>query len=199
MKFRSGVIASSTLALALVLTGCATSEMSGMNHEGTATPSEAAVDGTFNAADEMFVTEMIPHHEQALEMAEMVLAKDGVDERVIAIAERIKEAQQPEIDLMNSWLEAWGLDMGMGDMEGMDHGSGGMMSDEDMAALEAASGADASSLFLEQMIMHHTGAIDMAQQELDNGENVDALKLAQNISDSQTAEIAEMEQLLTEL
>ena len=199
MKFRSGVIASSTLALALVLTGCATSEMSGMNHEGTATPSEAAVDGTFNAADEMFVTEMIPHHEQALEMAEMVLAKDGVDERVIAIAERIKEAQQPEIDLMNSWLEAWGLDMGMGDMEGMDHGSGGMMSDEDMAALEAASGADASSLFLEQMIMHHTGAIDMAQQELDNGENADALKLAQNISDSQTAEIAEMEQLLTEL
>jgi len=199
MKFRSGVIASSTLALALVLTGCATSEMSGMNHEGTATPSEAAVDGTFNAADEMFVTEMIPHHEQALEMAEMVLAKDGVDERVIAIAERIKEAQQPEIDLMNSWLEAWGLDMGMGDMEGMDHGSGGMMSDEDMAALEAASGADASSLFLEQMIMHHTGAIDMAQQELDNGENADALKLAQNISDSQTAEIAEMEQLLSEL
>lgn len=199
MKFRSGVFASSTLVLALVLTGCANADMGGMNHEGTAAPSDEAVDLRFNAADEMFVTEMIPHHQQALEMAEMVLAKDGVDERVLELAGRIKEAQQPEIDLMNSWLEAWGLDMGMGDMEGMDHGSGGMMSDEDMAALEAASGADASSLFLEQMIMHHTGAIDMAQQELDNGENADALKLAQNISDSQTAEIAEMEQLLSEL
>lgn len=198
MKFRSGVIASSTLALALVLTGCATSEMSGMNHEGTATlRGRGGRHVQCGRRDVRHGND--PHHEQALEMAEMVLAKDGVDERVIAIAERIKEAQQPEIDLMNSWLEAWGLDMGMGDMEGMDHGSGGMMSDEDMAALEAASGADASSLFLEQMIMHHTGAIDMAQQELDNGENVDALKLAQNISDSQTAEIAEMEQLLTEL
>lgn len=199
MKFRSGVIASSTLALALVLTGCANSDMGGMNHDGSAAPSEVAVDTSFNAADEMFVTGMIPHHQQALEMAEMVLAKDGVDERIVQLAERIKGAQQPEIDLMNSWLEAWGLEAGMGDMEGMDHGSGGMMSDDDMAALEASSGADASSLFLEQMIMHHTGAIDMAQMELNDGVNADALELAQDISDAQTSEIAEMQQLLTEL
>lgn len=199
MKFHSVVIASSTLALALVLTGCASVEMGGMNHDGSAAPSEGAADATFNAADEMFVTGMIPHHQQALAMAEMVLAKDGVDERVIELAERIKQAQQPEIDLMNSWLEAWGVELGMGDMDGMDHGGDGMMSAEDMAALEAASGEEASSLFLEQMIVHHTGAIDMAQQELDNGENADALELAQNIADSQSAEIAEMQQLLTEL
>lgn len=199
MKLRSGVIASSTLALALVLTGCANADMGGMNHEGSATPTEAAVDGSFNAADEMFVTGMIPHHQQALEMAEMVLAKDGVDERVIELAERIKAAQQPEIDLMSSWLEAWGIESGMGDMEGIDHGSGGMMSDDDMAALEGAPGPEASSLFLDQMIVHHTGAIDMAQLELNDGVNADALELAQKIIDTQTSEIAEMQQLLTEL
>lgn len=198
MKFRSGVIAS-TFALALVLTGCTTVVMDGMNHGGSPSPSEDAVDSSFNAADEMFVTEMIPHHQQALEMAEMVLAKDGVDARVVQLAERIKEAQQPEIDLMSSWLEAWGMEPPMSDMEGMDHGSGGMMSGDDMTALESAPGAEASSLFLEQMIVHHMGAIDMAQMELNNGINADALELAQSISDAQTSEIAEMQQLLTEL
>ena len=183
MKKSTGAIASLTVALALVLAGCST-------------PVETA---DYNAADETFVTGMIPHHEQALEMAEILLDKDGVDDRVVALAERIKDAQQPEIDLMNSWLEDWGVDSDMGDMPGMDHGDEGMMSDDDMAVLEAASGDDASVLFLEQMIEHHEGAIEMAEQELDNGQNEDAVELAQQIIDAQTAEIAEMQDLLAEL
>jgi uncharacterized protein (DUF305 family) len=182
MKKTTGAIASLTAALTLAIAGCS-----------------AAGDGDFNAADEMFVTGMIPHHEQALEMAEIVLDKDGVDERVVSLAERIQAAQQPEIDLMTSWLEDWGVDPDMGDMPGMDHGDDGMMSDDDMAALEAASGEDASILFLQQMVQHHEGAIEMAQQELDNGSNADALELAQQIIDAQSAEISEMEQLLAEL
>jgi uncharacterized protein (DUF305 family) len=199
MKFRTGAIASVAVALALVLAGCSNAGMSGMDHGGSESPSADSVDIAFNAADEAFVTGMIPHHEQALSMAAMVLDKDGVDPRVLDLAERILAAQQPEIDLMNSWLEAWGVDSDMGDMEGMDHGSNGMMSDDDMAALEAASGAEASTLFLEQMVQHHTGAIEMAQQELDNGENSDALELAQTIIDAQSAEITEMQELLSQL
>jgi uncharacterized protein (DUF305 family) len=182
MKKSTGAIAALTLTLALVLAGCSTA---------------AEID--YNAADETFVTEMIPHHEQALEMSEMLLGKDGVDDRVVALAERIQAAQQPEIALMTSWLEDWGVEPDMGDMPGMDHGDDGMMSDDDMAALEAASGDDASALFLLQMIEHHEGAIAMARQELDNGQNADALELAQQIIDAQTAEIAEMEDLLSAL
>jgi uncharacterized protein (DUF305 family) len=100
---------------------------------------------------------------------------------------------------MNSWLEAWGVDPNLGEMEGMDHSGAGLMSDDDMAALEAATGPEASGLFLEQMVQHHTGAIEMAQQELDNGENPAALDLAQTIIDDQTAEIAEMQELLAQL
>ena len=80
----------------------------------------------------------------------------------------------------------------------MDHG-GGMMSDDDMAALEAATGAEASRLFLEQMTMHHEGAITMAQDEVDNGQNPDAIAMAQTIIDTQTAEIATMQELLGSL
>ena len=83
-------------------------------------------------------------------------------------------------------------------MEGMDHG-GGMMSEDDMAALEAATGAEASRLFLEQMTMHHEGAIEMAQDEVDNGQNPDAVEMAQTIVDTQTAEIAQMQELLAQL
>nr|WP_294178717.1 DUF305 domain-containing protein [uncultured Schumannella sp.] len=199
MKFRTAAIASAALAIALVLAGCSNAGMAGMDDGTGADPSAESVDTTFNAADEMFVTGMIPHHEQALSMAAMVLDKEGVDPRVVAIAERILAAQQPEIDLMNSWLEAWGVDPNLGEMEGMDHSGAGLMSDDDMAALEAATGPEASRLFLEQMVQHHTGAIEMAQQELDNGENPAALDLAQTIIDDQTAEIAEMQELLAQL
>jgi len=196
MKFRSGAVGPIALALTLVLTGCVGVTMDGMDGGAPAVDTE---DPSFNAADETFVTGMIPHHEQALEMAEILLDTDDVDDRVVALAERIQAAQQPEIDLMTSWLEDWGVDPDMGDMPGMDHGDDGMMSDDDMAALEAASGEQASRLFLEQMVEHHLGAIEMAEQELDNGLNADALELAQQIIDAQSAEIAEMQELLAEL
>lgn len=195
-KQRTGALAAIAVAGLLVLAGCTTTtDMNGMDHDASPAPSDAS----FNAADEMFLVGMIPHHEQALEMADLVLAKDGVDERVVELAQRIQAAQQPEIDLMTSWLEDWGLDPDPGGMDGMDHGPDGMMSDQDLAALEAASGPEASELFLTQMIQHHTGAIVMAQQELDNGRDADVLDLAQQIIDAQTAEIAEMEQLLTQV
>ena len=202
MKIRTLALASSVLTIALVLAGCSQAgSMDGMDHGSGADPSPSEASTEFNAADEMFVTMMIPHHEQAVEMADMILAKGGIDDRVVALAERIQAAQGPEIDTMTGWLDTWGVepvDSGMDGMEGMDHGDG-MMSDEDMAALESAEGAEAARLFLEQMIQHHQGAIDMAAAEVSNGINPDALDLAGKIVDDQTAEIAEMEELLTQL
>jgi uncharacterized protein (DUF305 family) len=124
----------------------------------------------------------------------VLLAKDGIDEDVTALAERIKAAQQPEIELMEEWLDEW--DAGM--PGGMDHGDG-MMSETDMDALEDATGDEASALFLEQMIEHHEGAIVMAEGEVEAGENPDTVALAEKIIDDQTAEIEEMTQLLAGL
>ncbi len=196
---RPATIAGVTLAAALALTGCASDAptMPGMDHGDHASSSAEAVDA--NSADVMFAQMMIPHHEQAIEMSDTLLAKSDIDPEVTALAEQIKAAQQPEIEQMEEWLDAWGADMpGMDDMDGMHHGDG-MMSEDDMEALEAATGTEAARLFLEQMIEHHEGAIDMAQDEVDDGQNADAVALANDIIASQTEEIATMRELLAQL
>jgi uncharacterized protein (DUF305 family) len=197
MNNRAAATAAITLTALLALAGCAgTTSSGGMdNMPGMGSSASASPAAHVNDADMQFTMMMIPHHEQAVEMADMVLAKDGIDERVLTLAEQIKAAQGPEIELMESWLDDWGTPMG--DMDGMDHG--GMMSDTDMEALEAATGAEASRLFLEQMIVHHEGAIEMAQDEIDNGQNLDVIALADNIIASQTTEIATMEDILATL
>lgn len=198
MKNRSVATAAITLTALLAFTGCAGTssggDMPGMNHGGSSSSAPASADA--NDADIMFASMMKEHHAQAIEMSDMLLGKEGVDERVVALAEEIKAAQEPEIQKMEQWLEDWGADTS--GMEGMDHGDG-MMSEEDMKALEDATGADAGRLFLEQMIQHHEGAVDMAQEEVDNGQNSDAIALAETIIDAQTSEIATMEEILATL
>ena len=204
MTPRNLTIASAAVAAALLLAGCApttgsgSNPMPGMDH--SASPMSPGDDSTeANMSDQMFVEMMIPHHEQAIEMSDLILGKDGVDPRVLDLAQQIKDAQGPEIEQMNGWLEEWGIPAMSGDgMDGMDHGDG-MMSEQDMAELEAATGNDAARRFLEQMIVHHQGAIDMAESEVENGQHPDVIELAEQIIDGQTAEIATMEQLLTEL
>ena len=90
-----------------------------------------------------------------------------------------------------------------GPMGGMDHGSGGMdmegMSEEDMTALDSSSGAEFDRMFLDMMIPHHQGAVEMAETEIADGSDQDAVEMAREIVESQTAEIQEMQTLLTEL
>lgn len=196
-KFRWTVLTVVPLAVAVSLAGCAYvggGSTPGMGQGGMMSPTSPSAQ--VNAADEMFVIMMIPHHEQAVEMSDTILGKDGIDDQVQALAQQIKDAQAPEIELMQSWLTNWGMSSS-GDMSGMGHGDG-MMSDGDMAALEAADGAEAARLFLEQMIVHHEGAIEMAQTELDQGAYEEVIALAQAILDTQTTEIATMENLLTQ-
>ncbi len=197
------------LTLAFVLTGCsaggaptgsapAASSEATTAPESTGSTSTESTSSEANAADEAFVTGMLPHHEQAIEMSDVVLDKDGVDPRVLDLAQRIKDAQGPEIEQLQTWLDDWGVEAEAG--HGGGHGAhGGMMSEEDMQALEDADGADASRLFLQQMIVHHEGAVEMAETEVAEGQHPEVVALAQQVIDAQAAEIAEMEQLLTEL
>ena len=185
--------------------GCSNDDMSNMPM-GSSSPSQAASSSSataqFNDADVTFAQMMIPHHQQAEEMRDIILAKDGVDPQVVTLAEQIKQAQQPEIDTMTGWLESWGqpVDGGMGGMGGLDDGGdSGMMSDEDMQQLRDADAATGQRQFLEGMMAHHRGAVAMAQDEIDNGSNPDAIKLAETIVETQNEEIATMEKLLQQI
>ena len=147
-----------------------------------------------NERDVAFASNMVPHHEGAVDMADTLLAKEGIPADVQALAKRIKEAQQPEIDQMNGWLKSWGVQSMAG------HGGhtmmiSGMMSDADMKAFEQAQGTEAARLFLEGMIMHHKGAIEMAQVEVDGGQFAESVALARTIIAQQTREISEMDAL----
>lgn len=207
-RTRPLALAVTALATALVLAGCAPAggtdpAMTDHSNHGNHGTSTSATDGErpYNMVDEMFVVMMIPHHQQAVEMSDLVIGKPGVDPRVVAIAEQIKAAQDPEIQTMKGWLEEWGVpydentNQGMG---GMDHGDG-MLSDDEMAALEAADGPEATRLYLEGMIAHHEGAVDMAQPVIDGGQHPDVRALAQEVIDTQTAEIATMNEILATL
>ena len=154
-----------------------------------------------NDADVTFAQEMIPHHRQAVEMA--ALAGDRAsDPEVRQLAEDIEAAQAPEIATMTGWLESWGEDVPADAMDHSDMGHGsedamaGMMSAEDMAELEQAQGAAFDRLFLELMVEHHEGALEMARTQQAQGENPDALALAEKIEADQQAEISEMQRML---
>jgi uncharacterized protein (DUF305 family) len=153
-------------------------------------------DEDFNDADVMFAQGMIPHHAQALEMAQLVQGHDAGEE-VTDLAAQIEAAQDPEIQLMTDWLEDWGEDVPdlAIDHSAMDHGMG-MMNAEQMTALDDATGDEFDRMFLELMIDHHDGAIAMSQTELSEGANEEAKELAQEIIDAQQAEIDHMRELL---
>ena len=189
-----------TLVAALALAACSNDADPGgmpMDHSSASSAGSATAPpaGDFNQADVTFAQMMIPHHQQAIDMSDMILAKDGVHPEVRALAEQIKAAQQPEIDTMNRWLDAWGRrDMDEG---GQHHGSGGgMMTEDDMRQLDKANASTGQRLFLEGMIKHHQGAIATAETELDEGQHPDAKQLAGAIITAQEAEIGTMNQLL---
>ncbi|MCW2134058.1 DUF305 domain-containing protein [Arthrobacter sp. VKM Ac-2550] len=203
---RFTAISATAVATALFLAGCGSDTGSdttegtipGMDHGSmSASPSAASsgVAADHNSADAMFAQMMIPHHEQAVEMSDIILTKDGLDPQIVRLAEGIKAAQGPEIEKMTGWLQAWGEPM---EMSG-DHAMEGMMSPDDLAALETAQGDEAARMFLTQMIAHHEGAIVMAEEEVDNGKNADAVALAEAVVADQSAEIEKMKDLLAGL
>lgn len=207
---RTMTLTALALASALTLTACGTGaqdENAGAEASATATPSTTAtgsaeeVSAEHNDADVMFAQMMIPHHQQAVEMSEMLLAKDDVPAEVAAFAQKVIDAQGPEIERMNAMLTAWGQDpVDTDGMEGMDHGGmSGMMSEEDMTALDQAQGTEAARLYLEQMTAHHKGAVDMAKDEAKDGQNPQAVQLAEQVIADQEAEITEMQQMLDKL
>ena len=163
--------------------------------------STSAAAGSHNTADVTFATDMIPHHTQAVQMADMAL-RSASNAQVKALATAIKAAQDPEITQMSGWLRGWKqpVPAPMSGMSGtgMGHGTG-MMSDADMAKLGRTSGAAFNRLWVQMMITHHQGAITMARTELTQGQNTGAKTLARSIVTSQSAQVTQLHALLTAL
>jgi uncharacterized protein (DUF305 family) len=176
-----------TAALVLALAGCMGVGMPG----GAPGPDSPTTGVDFNTSDVHFNMMMIPHHEQAIEMSEIILAADGITPDVAELAVRIAEAQAPEIEQMSAWLEARGYPTPPGGMPGH-----GMMSDDDLDRLSDLDGVEAEVLFLTEMIDHHEGAIEMAEDEIGDGIDPETIALCERIVTSQTAEIVEMQALL---
>jgi uncharacterized protein (DUF305 family) len=150
----------------------------------------------YNADDVAFATNMIPHHQQAVDLSAMVPDRSDNAE-LIALAKQISAAQQPEIDVMKVFLVQWNENPDTNSGQA-GHGSAmaGMVDAATMTKLASLKGAEFDKLWLQSMISHHQGAIEMANAEIANGDNVDAKTLAKSIVATQGTEIGQMKQML---
>lgn len=191
------------VAATITLAGCSSSGSTHAASPASGSSTGVASSTVHNTADVAFATDMIPHHAQAIEMANMV-ATHATNPTIRSLAAAIKIAQNPEITKMSGWLKTWGqpvpsptMSSGMGSMT---MGSGtGMMSTTDMAALGKATGATFDRMWVTMMITHHQGAVSMATTELGAGSNPEAKTLARSIVSSQNTQIQQMQTLLTKL
>jgi uncharacterized protein (DUF305 family) len=211
----AGVVRRSTCALAALVLGGLLLTACGDDQDGTGSQTGDSSSTDHNDADVAFASDMIQHHAQALAMVDLTVQRD-LDPEVQALAETIRAAQAPEIETMSDWLTQWGEPIpatvrdhvnaedehggehedGMEDDTGMD--MPGMMSDEEMDQLEGAGDAEFQSLFLEMMIEHHEGAIEMARTEQEDGRYPPAVTLAEQIEAAQAAEVETMEALVSQ-
>lgn len=162
-------------------------------------------------ADISFMQGMIMHHSQAVEMTAL-LATRSHNKELLELGKRISISQSDEIKYMKQWLEERGKSVSemadMGDMKDMDHmamgampAMPGMLTAQQMRALEKATGTNFDRLFLTGMIQHHTGALVMVQDLFDTpgaGQDNVLFDFATDVDNTQRAEIKIMQNMLTE-
>ena len=197
--YRTTAASAALLVTALALAACGDSDsgsMPGMNHSSSGTPMTPPADSAFNDADVTFATQMIPHHQQAVQMASMA-GYQATTPEVKKLATAIQAAQDPEIKLMSGWLTAWGkpVPTPSHDGHGMSEPMPGMMSEEQMSELSKADGSMFDRMWIQLMIKHHQGAVAMAKTEQSTGKAPAAIALAKTIETAQAAEIATMQRL----
>lgn len=193
MRRPISLLAVASVSLAL-FAGCSSSDESS---GGSDTSENTSQTQAFNDDDVMFAQMMIPHHEQAIEMADIALDPTvGAGATVKDLATRIKGAQDPEITTMKNLLTLWGkstaLDPNVDHSDMMD----GMLTIEDLDNLAALRGAEFDTTWIELMIEHHEGALAMAKDLLTTGVSAELIALAEDVISSQQKEIDEMKALL---
>jgi len=206
MKSLIAVVAAVPTAVLLASCSSPASDEHAGHQQGSSSSqsSPAAQPAGFNEQDVDFATNMIPHHQQAIEMAAMVPDR-STDPAVLKLASDISAAQGPEIETLKVFLVQWrqgadtpapsespdphqAMDPSM-DMQGMVDAAA-------IANLASLKGPEFDKLWMQSMISHHEGAIEMANAEIAGGANVDAKTLAQQIVTAQQGEITQMKQML---
>jgi len=147
----------------------------------------------YSPTDLMFAQMMVPHHQQALTMAELAQTR-AENPQVRDIASRIRSEQSPEIDQMKTWL----AESGVSENDLMNMPMEGMLTDEELSHLKSISGHAFDVLYLQDMIKHHQGAIAMVSM-IRNSKNPEVKTFGESIVSSQTVEISEMQKMLSEL
>ena len=164
----------------------------------TAEEASALAGMEYSLGDIQFLQGMIPHHAQAKEMSALAESRTN-NEAILAVAARITLSQDDEIAMMQEWLDDRGLEVTAEDAH---HQSGfmrmaGMLTDEEMAELAAARGSDFDRLYLESMIQHHQGALDMVEELLDQRGSVQDPLLYEFTSDVTSDQTSEIERMVT--
>ena len=184
-----------SLLFTATLAGCADDAAD----EAPATVHTAANGDVYNDADIDFATEMIRHHADALVMVDLTQGR-RLSPEMTKLTEDIRAAQVPEIETMVDWLTTWREDV---PETSRDHVNSHSESDDatgmdpdDLTALEGTEGAAVETTWLEMMIEHHEGAIEMAEAEQEAGVFRDAVALAESIETSQAAGIDRMAGML---
>ena len=178
-------------ALALVLTFAGPSIRAAFTPETT---TSAEGEAGYNDVDVHFLGMMVPHHQQAIDMSDVLLDSDVDDPKVRDLAQRIKDGQERENEQMRAWADEWGIQE---DMEYHSrHIANGMFHPEQLEEFAALTGDELRTAFLEMMHFHHNHVIKMTQDEIDRGGYGPLREMAQEMIDVQTAEMGEMEELL---
>ena len=178
-------------ALALTLTFAGPSLRAAFTPE---TSTSADGQAGYNDSDVHFLGMMVPHHQQAIDMSDVLLGSDVDDAKVRDLAQRIKDGQERENEQMRAWADEWGIEK---DMEHHStHIANGMFHPEQLEQFEALRGDELRTAFLEMMHFHHNHVIKMTQDEVDRGGYEPLREMAKEMIEVQTAEMGEMEELL---
>jgi uncharacterized protein (DUF305 family) len=200
VRSRTALRTAAFASAALLVAGCGSD--TGTDDQAPSTADSGALTGEDpedaeergNEADVTFVAGMIPHHQGAIEMAALV--EDRTDrQELVDLADEIIEVQAAEVEMLEGMLDRLGGQPADADA---DHGAMGMPDHDGMAELEAAEGEAFDRRFLELMIVHHEGAVDMAEEVLAEGEDAEVAVLAEDVIAAQEAEIDQMRRWLEE-
>ena len=201
MMSRRPILAFSVLSL-LAGASSSASAQAGMDHSMHRMGPEIVIPNgvLYTKADVEFMQGMIAHHAQAIVMSRLA-EKNGANPQVLKLSRKIDQSQVPEIEIMQQWLrrhDQFAPDTASWHGMRMD----GMLTDEEIAALDQAKGVMFDRLFLVGMIKHHEGALKMVDDLFKvkgAGQEVDANIFANDVVSAQTAEIVIMRGLLAKL
>ncbi len=152
----------------------------------------------FNESDVMFAQMMIPHHQQAVELADLALkSTSSASPEILQLAQQIRDGQEPEIEQMTALLTKWGQPLDS--HAAMGHGSEmeGMLSEQEMMDLASLTGSEFDAAWIGAMTFHHQGAIAMAGAAANDGINPDIKALTAAIIEVQQREIQTLQTLST--